>query len=222
MPSVNPRPSPARKSKSNANAKSKLAKDAPGLFFRSFLERPMEVGSIIPSSRFLERRVTRCARLDKAHLVVELGPGTGGTTQALLRSMRPDAKLLSIEINPRLAESVSQRIADPRLIVHCGSATDLAQALAAHALPAPDAVISGIPFSTMPREVALGILRAIRDSLAPTGCFVAYQVRDKVAVLAREVFAAPSRVELEVRNVPPMRVYRFDAGGSPSASPRLR
>ena len=214
MPSVNPSPSPARKSK--------ISKDAPGLFFRSFLERPMEVGSIIPSSRFLERRVTRCARLDKASVVVELGPGTGGTTQALLRAMRPDAKLLSIEINPRLAESVSQRIADPRLIVHCGSATDLAEALTAHGLPAPDAVISGIPFSTMPREVGLGILRAIRDSLAPTGCFVAYQVRDKVAVLAREVFAKPSRTELEVRNVPPMRVYRFDAGASSSASPRLR
>ena len=202
--------------------KSKIANDAPGLFFRSFLERPKEVGSIIPSSRFLERRVTRCARLDKARVVVELGPGTGGTTQALLRAMRPDAKLLSIEINPRLAEQVSHRITDPRLIVHCGSATDLADALAAYGLSAPDAVISGIPFSTMPRPVARGILRAIRDNLAPTGCFVPYQVRDKVAVLAREVFAPPSRVELEVRNVPPMRVYRFEAGGSPSRSPRLR
>lgn len=202
--------------------KSKIANDAPGLFFRSFLERPKEVGSIIPSSRFLERRVARCARLDQARVVVELGPGTGGTTQALLRAMRPDAKLLSIEINPRLAERVSHRIPDPRLIVHCGSATDLADALAAYGLSAPDAVISGIPFSTMPRAVALGILRAIRDNLAPTGCFVPYQVRDKVAVLAREVFAPPSRVELEVRNVPPMRVYRFEAGGSPSRSPRLR
>lgn len=200
--------------------KSKIANDAPGLFFRSFLERPKEVGSIIPSSRFLERRVTHCARLDKAHVVVELGPGTGGTTQALLRAMRPDAHLLSIEINPRLAERVRHRIADPRLIVHCGNATDLADALASYDLSAPDAVISGIPFSTMPRAVGLGILRAIRDNLAPTGCFVAYQVRDKVAVLAREVFARPSRVELEVRNVPPMRVYRFEAGGSPS--PRLR
>jgi phospholipid N-methyltransferase len=214
MPTANPR-STARKSK--------IANDAPGLFFRSFLERPKEVGSIIPSSRFLERRVTRCARLDMAKVVVELGPGTGGTTQALLRAMRPDARLLAIEINPRLAERVRARIRDPRLIVHCGSAEDLAAALAANRLPAPDAVISGIPFSTMPRAVGLGILRAIRDSLAATGCFVAYQVRDKVAVLAREVFEKPTRVELEVRNVPPMRVYRFESGASSgSRSPRLR
>lgn len=210
MANVQPRP----ESRSDARArksKSKLATDAPVLFFKSFLERPMEVGSIIPSSRFLERRVMRCARLGEAKIVVELGPGTGGTTQALLRAMRPDAVLLAIEINPRLAERVRARIADPRLVVHCGSAEDIQGALAAHGLGAPDAVISGIPFSTMPRAVALGILRSIQSCLAPTGCFVAYQVRDRVAVLAREVFGKASHMELEVRNVPPMRVWRYDA-----------
>jgi phospholipid N-methyltransferase len=210
----------ARRAPKSSDAKRGLAQDAPVLFFKSFLERPMEVGSIIPSSRFLERRVARAARLDQARVVVELGPGTGGTTQALLRSLRPDATLLAIEINPRLAERVRVRITDPRLVVHCGSAEDIASALAAHGLGAPDAVISGIPFSTMPRPVALGILRSIRDCLAPTGCFVAYQVRDRVAVLAREVFGRAARMELEVRNVPPMRVWRYDAGSSPS--PRLR
>jgi len=196
--------------------------DAPVLFFRSFLERPMEVGSIIPSSRFLERRVARTAALRDARVVVELGPGTGGTTQALLRALRPDAHLLAIEINPRLAERVRKRLPDPRLVVHCGSAAEITDALVAHGLAAPEAVISGIPFSTMPRALALDILHSVRGALAPGGRFVAYQVRDRVAVLGREVFGPPS-VALEVRNVPPMRVYRFDAGdGSGAGSPRLR
>ena len=196
--------------------------DAPVLFFRSFLERPMEVGSIIPSSRFLERRVARTAALRDARVVVELGPGTGGTTQALLRGLRPDAHLLAIEINPRLAERVRKRLPDPRLVVHCGSAAEITDALVAHGLAAPEVVISGIPFSTMPRALALDILHSVRGALAPGGRFVAYQVRDRVAVLGREVFGPPS-VALEVRNVPPMRVYRFDAGdGSGAGSPRLR
>jgi phospholipid N-methyltransferase len=213
------RPLPASASKRLARA----AGDAPVLFFRSFLERPKEVGSIIPSSRFLERRIARTAGLRDARVVVELGPGTGGTTQALLRALRPDAHLLAIEINPRLAERVRKRLPDPRLLVHCGSAAEITEALTAHGLGAPEVVISGIPFSTMPRAVALEILRAVRAALAPGGRFVAYQVRDRVAVLGREVFAPPT-VALEVRNVPPMRVYRFDAGGgSPdAASPRLR
>ena len=70
------------------------------LFFQGFLRRPSTVGSVIPSSRYLERRVVRAARLATAQLVVELGPGTGGTTRAILRALPADAKLLSIEINP--------------------------------------------------------------------------------------------------------------------------
>lgn len=183
--------------------------DAPVLFFKSFLEKPKEVGSVIPSSRFLERRVARAARLASAKVVVELGPGTGGTTRALLRHMAPDAKLVAIEINPKLAEQVRTRIPDPRLVVHTGCAGDIGEALRAAGADAPDVVVSGIPFSTMPRTLALDILRAVRDALPPGGLFVAYQVRDRVKVLGRTVFGEP-RSELEVRNVPPMRVYRFE------------
>jgi len=85
-------------------------------FFRGFLKRPKQVGSIIPSSRFLERRVTRATRAHRAKLIVELGPGTGGTTRALLRAMQPEARLLAIEINPHFVELL-QRRPDKRLIV---------------------------------------------------------------------------------------------------------
>jgi phospholipid N-methyltransferase len=179
------------------------------LFFRSFLARPREVGSIIPSSRFLERRITRCADVQTSRVVVELGPGTGGTTQAVLRAMPADAQLLSIEINPGLASLVRSRIHDRRLTVHQGSAADLPAALARHGLGAPDVVLSGIPFSTLPRGLALRILWAVHNSLALGGRFVAYQVRDRVAVLGRQVFGHPS-VAMELFNVPPMRIYRFE------------
>ncbi len=183
--------------------------DAPILFFKSFLARPKEVGSVIPSSRFMERRIVRCAEIPRARVVVELGPGTGGTTKALLRALPPNSTLLAIEINPRLAERVRARIGDPRLIVHCGSATELADALEEHDLPAPDVVVSGIPFSTMPASIGRDVILAVRKALASQGLFVAYQVRDRVAELGAEAFGPP-QVEREVRNVPPMRVYRFE------------
>jgi phospholipid N-methyltransferase len=187
------------------------------VFFRSFLRRPREVGSIIPSSRFLERRVVRCADTSHARCLVELGPGTGGTTRALLAAMAPDARLLSIEINPRLAILVRQRNPDPRLTVHQGSAADIAEALSAAGLGSPDVVLSGIPFSTLERSLALAILRSVRDVLAPGGRFVAYQVRDRVAVLGRQVFGRPS-VQMELRNVPPMRIYCFEKPSLESAA----
>jgi phospholipid N-methyltransferase len=113
---------------------------------------------------------------------------------------------------------VLRSIDDPRLIVQEGSAEDLSQALAAHGLPAPDAVISGIPFSTMSPRVGRRIIEAVHAALAPGGCFVAYQLRGHVSKLARGIFAAP-HVEAEYRNIPPMRVYRWEkrVGLRPSA-----
>ncbi|MBL8251219.1 MAG: methyltransferase type 12, partial [Candidatus Competibacter sp.] len=94
------------------------------LFLKEFIKNPGQVSSIIPSSRFLEQRIVKLAQMPSAKTVVELGAGVGGTTQAFLDAMSPDARLLSIEINPRFCALLG-RIQDPRLIVHCGGAQDL-------------------------------------------------------------------------------------------------
>lgn len=183
------------------------------LFFQGFLKRPKEVGSIIPSSRFLERRVVRCAEVSAARVVVELGPGTGGTTRALLQAMRPDATLIAIEVNARFASLLQQTLRDPRLIVHHGCASEIPAALANHGLESADVVLSGIPFSTMDQREGEAILHSAHDVLAPGGRFVAYQVRDRVKMLGRRVFG-PASVQTELRNMPPMRVYRWDMPGA--------
>ena len=72
--------------------------------------------------------------------------------------------------------------------MHEGSAADIPEALVKHDLGAPDVVLSGIPFSTMPRELGLAILRSVKASLAPGGRFVAYQFRDVVHTLGKQVF----------------------------------
>ena len=195
----------------------RIAHDPRIQFLRGFLRRPREVGSIIPSSRFLERRVVRAARADRVRLAVELGPGTGGTTRALLRALPPGATLLAIEINAHFGRMLRAEIDDPRLVVHEGSAAEIAAALAAHGLGTPDLIVSGIPFSTMEPDEGLAILRSAHAVLAPRGRFVAYQVRDRVKTLGRRVFGAAS-VQMELLNVPPMRVYCWDKPVAPSAA----
>lgn len=188
--------------------RNRLARDPRVQFFRGFLRRPKEVGSIIPSSRFLERRIVGAARIREARTLVELGPGTGGTTRALLRAMSPEATLVAIEINARFVRLLRGTLDDPRLHVVEGSAADVGKALADLGLPPADVILSGIPFSTMPMELGASIVRAAHDALAPGGLFVAYQVRDRVEVLANRVFG-PAAVQMELLNVPPMRVYRW-------------
>lgn len=177
-------------------------------FLRGFVRDPKGVASVIPSSRWLERHVIRNARAESAKCVVELGPGTGGMTRRMLSTIGPQARMLAIELEPAFHAHVRSTIPDARLSVELGSAERLEEFLAARRLPAPDAVISGIPFSTMPADVGDRIAAAIGRALAPGGRFVAYQWTPVVAERTIPYLGEPLR-EWEPLNVPPMRVFTW-------------
>jgi phosphatidylethanolamine/phosphatidyl-N-methylethanolamine N-methyltransferase len=177
-------------------------------FFKGFLDNPELVGSVIPSSRFLEQRIVDTAEVRQARLVVELGPGTGGTTRAILNALPATGRLLTIEIKPDFS-ALLHAIDDERLVNHTGSAADILSILRHYNLGPPDAVVSGIPFSTLPVSTGRTVLSAAWSALAHGGRFVAYQFRSRVARLGRELFGDPD-VSVELRNAPPMRIYRWD------------
>lgn len=177
-------------------------------FFQEFLKHPLQIGSIIPSSRFLERRILEAAAIASAKTIVELGSGTGGTTRAILRAMPQHAKLLSIEINPHFHTLVSS-IEDDRLIAHLGNACGLKEIISTYGLGAPEVVISGIPFSTMKHSEGSQVIETISSLLAPNGRFVAYQVSKRVASLCRP-FLGSEQIMVELLNIPPMRVYKWE------------
>jgi phosphatidylethanolamine/phosphatidyl-N-methylethanolamine N-methyltransferase len=182
-------------------------------FLRGFARNPAQVGSVVPSSRYLEQRLVREAHIAAARTVVELGPGTGGTTTALLRAMAPAARLLAIELDREFHRRLCGSLADPRLMLELGNAERLADFLAAQRLPAPDAIVSGIPFSTMSPQVSDRIAAAIARVLRPGGRFVAYQVRAHVVGFVSPYLGEPDK-QWEVVNVPPVRVFTWvKAGG---------
>jgi phosphatidylethanolamine/phosphatidyl-N-methylethanolamine N-methyltransferase len=177
-------------------------------FLRGFLRHPAQVGSVIPSSHQLERRLVHCARIDEARTIVELGPGTGGTTKAILNAMRPDAMLLAIELDPNFHRHLRTTLFDPRLIVEQASAEELQELLDQYTLEAPDAIVSGIPFSTMPAAACDRIADGIAQALKPGGRFVAYQVRAHVAGYISPYLGEPEK-QWEMLNVPPVRVFTW-------------
>lgn len=186
-------------------------------FLRGFLRHPGRVGSVIPSSARLEQRLVRCAHPADAAVVLELGPGTGGTTRALLAAMRADARLLAIELDPAFNAHLSRNIRDPRFSAHLGSAEEIEQTLAAYRLPAPEVIVSGIPFSIMPAEVGDRIAAAIARVLAPGGRFVAYQVRAHVTGYASPYLGTPQR-QWEWINIPPVCVFTWTKSQAPATA----
>lgn len=176
-------------------------------FFLGFVRHPRLVASVVPSSRFLSRRLAGYVASSRARLVVELGPGIGGTTRAILNALPEQSRLLAIEINPEFIPLLRSE-PDPRLIVHSGCAERIREALDQYGLARPDIVISGIPFSTMPTALGRRILHAVWSSLKPGGRFVAYQVSSRIARLGRDLLGTPE-TDLTLLNVPPMRLYQW-------------
>lgn len=175
-------------------------------FLAGFLKNPREVGSVVPSSRTLVRRIMRLGDAAGSRVIVELGPGTGVITKQMLAEATPDTKLLGIEINPLYLRTLQRDIRDPRLTIHRGPAIEIGEALAAIGESSADLVVSGIPFSTLPKQEARETLERVRAALVPGGRFVAYQFRSEVRRLADPVFGR-GEMHQGFWNIPPMRIY---------------
>ena len=90
------------------------------LFFRRWLANPLEMGSMVPSSPALGRRVADAVRAGPSGVVVELGAGTGAITRAMIAGGIAPSRLVVVEIVPEMAEVL--RAAFPGVTVLCGDA----------------------------------------------------------------------------------------------------
>ncbi len=146
------------------------------------------------------------ADLGRRRVVAEFGPGTGVFTFEIIRRMRPDARLLVFEIDPEFAETLRRRIDDPRVVVLHASAEHLGWHLDEIGEAHVDCVISGLPFTSLPRQTTEAILRATRASLAPDGVFVAYQYTPALLRLLRSYFPTVRIANFVLANLPPALV----------------
>jgi phospholipid N-methyltransferase len=176
------------------------------LFARNFFKHPRMLGSIIPSSRFLVHDLMRQVDWKRAKVLVEYGPGVGNITTEVLRRMSPDARMVVFETNDDFVGFLRDAIPDARLTVVHGSAADVGRVLAELGLGQADYVISGIPFSTMPREVGEAIVRSTREALRPGGRFLVYQFSREVLRFLRREFEE-IREAFEPLNILPARLY---------------
>lgn len=179
------------------------------LFFRRFLRAPGRVGSLLPSSRRLAARVVAAVPWERCPVVAELGSGTGAITQLIWERLPPGSRLLLFEADPDFRRLLAHRF--PGVPIY-PDAAHLDRALAEQGLPAVAAVISGLPFATLPPPVRTAILDQVAACLAPGGVLVAYQYAPVLWWLARSRFARV-QVGLEPWNLPPAFVIRCQKAG---------
>lgn len=176
------------------------------VFARNFLKYPKHVGWVLPSSRFLVEDVLRQIDWQEARTIVEYGPGLGAFTARVLERMRPDARLIALEINPEFIRELSRSLPDPRLHLVEASAADVDAVLGCLGVAHADYVISGIPFSTLPPAVREVVVQKTHAVLRPQGGFLVYQVSGAVRPHLERVFGHVSR-DFRLLNTVPIRLF---------------
>ncbi len=179
------------------------------LFLREWLANPQRTGSVTPSSPQLGAAMARWLPRDPDSYVLELGPGTGAVTNALLKRGLREDRLIAIEYNPNLAKRLRKRFPSARIIT--GDAWELDALLAE--LPQPveavGAVISSLPLLNFSEQQADALSQKIRDILEPRGRWVQYSYHIiKDSTRGADNFR-PVASQIVWWNFPPARVACF-------------
>ena len=178
------------------------------ILFRRFLARPRQVAYVVPSSKAMIKRVLDRMNFEKWRTFVEFGGGEGCYTREILKRLAPDGRLLVFELDPDLAEHLRKQFRhDDRVHIYQSDAAGFREALHELGLRRADCVVSGIPFSYIPRAKKREILDAVHDGLSAEGLFIVYQVTMELKGHAR-MFSA-CEVEYFLANLPPMFILAF-------------
>lgn len=141
-------------------------------FFSQVIKNPIKIGAISPSSKELAQLIVQEARLEESRVIVELGPGTGVFTKAILEAMNPEADYFAIEINKSFVETLGN--IHPELTVYHDSAEEIGEYLKKHGHEKCDRVISGLPWTAFDFEFQERLVSKIHDSLVDGGLFLTF------------------------------------------------
>ncbi|NYT57650.1 methyltransferase domain-containing protein [Alcaligenaceae bacterium] len=182
-----------------------LKKLAPGVFLQEFCATPGTIGSICPSSRFLANRLAREVAHHQDGLIIELGPGTGVVTRALLRQGIPPERLLVVEYSNTFVQRLRKQF--PHVNVVHGNAADLCQIVPQNAKVA--AIVSSLPLCSMPEPLMESILDQWRYLLDDRGTAVQFTYNLHRPKWHKHVQARQTGSSTVWANLPPAKVFTF-------------
>ncbi|MGQ4274459.1 class I SAM-dependent methyltransferase [Terrihabitans sp. B22-R8] len=177
-------------------------------FIRSWIEKPLIIGSVTPSGRALARMMARPMDPALPGPILELGPGTGPVTQALIERGVPEERLVLVEYNVAFVALLRERF--PKATVIQGDAYDVRNVLAGIVDEPLAGVVSSLPLLTKPVPYRARLLEECLSLTVPGAPFsqFTYMVAPPVPLFAApNVTARGSRVIW--RNIPPARVWTY-------------
>ncbi|HTZ70958.1 MAG TPA: phosphoethanolamine methyltransferase [Acetobacteraceae bacterium] len=177
-----------------------------GLFFRRWLANPLQMGSIVPSSPALCRRVVAHTHHAPDEAVLELGAGTGVVSQALLAGGLPPSRLFVVEIVRDMADHLRDTL--PGVHVVEGDARRLPALIPQEWHGRIGTVVVGIPLVLLPIEQQRRFVDAI-EAVAPGRGFILYSYCFTSPLPFKKLGLVPKREAWTPLNFPPASVWRY-------------
>jgi phosphatidylethanolamine/phosphatidyl-N-methylethanolamine N-methyltransferase len=184
-------------------------------FLRSWIERPLSTGAVTPSGKMLARTMARYVDPKRNGPVVELGPGTGPVTEALVQAGVAPSRLVLVEFNPSFCRILKARYPDATLVQ--GDAYSLRRLLETLLIQPAAAVVSGLPLVTKPIRMRLRLLRDAFDLMLPGAPFVQFTYSVASPLPRRFGGFSAEASERIWMNIPPARVWVYRRGEQKSA-----
>jgi len=175
-------------------------------FFREAIRDIKTSGTIVPSSRFLTKRMVKSINFDTVKVIVEFGPGNGIITKEILKRVQPHTKVITFEVNEKFFQSL-EKIKHSQLIIEKVSAEEIQPVLKKYGFDKVDCVVSSLPFTNIPQEISDRILKNTYEAMEDDSMFVQYQYSLTYYKKLKEVFNDKVKLSFEAFNIPPAFVY---------------
>jgi len=176
-------------------------------FLRSWIEKPLHMGAVMPSGRLLARTMAQYVDVDSSAPVVELRPGTGAITNVLIEHGIDQKRLVLVEYDPGFCALLRDRY--PHAKVVQGDAYTLRDSLWDVLSVRASAIVSGLPLVTKTMMTRLKLIRDAFLALAPGAPFVQFTY-SVVPPIPRSLPGVSTEASERIwMNLPPARVWVY-------------
>ncbi|HTW52226.1 MAG TPA: hypothetical protein VME45_10065 [Stellaceae bacterium] len=179
------------------------------LFFRLWLQKPLQIAAVTPSSKRLAQVMAELVDLDRPGPVLELGAGTGGITRGLLETGCPRDRLIALEREPRLAAALQRSF--PGIATIIGDATTLAEYFARLGIDRLCAVVSSLPIKWFPVAAQRAIVEPCLMLLGSGGVFLQMTNAFASPIAIEPLGITGERIAHVWRNLPPAQVWAYSS-----------
>jgi phosphatidylethanolamine/phosphatidyl-N-methylethanolamine N-methyltransferase len=188
-----------------AKARSKLGDEA--RFIRRWIDEPGRTGAVTPSSPALARKMASFVDVSVEGPVIEIGPGTGPVTEALIAHGVSEDRLVLVEFSAEFCALLRKRF--PRATVVEGDAYALRATLDGHLTQPAAAIVSSLPLFNQPPDRRRAFAEEAFDLMRPGSPIIQFTYAMTSPLSRKQAGITATVSDWVLRNIPPARVWVY-------------